>query len=230
MCSSSSTRSGRASSERMPPSRKPATLSKPMRPSRMAASRSRPGWAITTIGRSRASSVPAQVAKLPPRPTLTLPRRWAPAKSAGSRVSSTCAPSSASCEHRVDRQRRELLVERLLQRAVLLRVEHGVVAEVVGRVRLVGRHDPDELVALHRLEGVVGAPLLADRRHRLLRQVLAAQRARAVRRVHERLVGQGQQLGVQRVVEQRAELLGGPAQRRAQVGPADVADEERVAR
>src|SRR5680860_1467522 len=33
---------------------------------------------------------------LPPRPTLTLPARWAPAKSAGSRVSKSWAPSATS--------------------------------------------------------------------------------------------------------------------------------------
>ena len=50
-----------------------------------------------------------------------------------------------------------------------------------------------------------------------------------MRRVDERVVGKRQDLRLDRVVEQRAELLGAPAERRAQVGAADVADEERVA-
>ena len=55
----------------------------------------------------------------------------------------------------------------------------------------------------HRLERVVVAPLDADRRDGVGREVLAAERARAVAGVHERLVRQRQQLLVQRVVEHR---------------------------
>ena len=51
----------------------------------------------------------------------------------------------------------------------------------------------------------------------------------AVRGIHERVVGQAGELGVQRVVEHARQLLGAPAERAAQVGAADVADEQRVA-
>jgi hypothetical protein len=50
-----------------------------------------------------------------------------------------------------------------------------------------------------------------------------------VSRVNQRLVGKRQQFVVQRVVEVRAEVVGRPPQRRAQVGAADVADKQSVA-
>ena len=73
-------------------------------------------------------------------------------------------------------------------------------------------------------------PLHPDCGHGVGRQVLAAQRAGAVSGVHERVVGERQELLAQRVVEQVRELIGTPAERCAQIGAADVADEQRVAR
>ena len=55
-----------------------------------------PGSATITIGCSRLRSVPAHVAYCPPSPMLMLPARCAAANSAGSRVSSTCAPTACS--------------------------------------------------------------------------------------------------------------------------------------
>ena len=49
-------------------------------------------------------------------------------------------------------------------------------------------------------------------------------------RVDERLVGQRQELLVQRVIQHAAELLRAPPQRGAQIGAANVADEQGVAR
>ena len=51
----------------------------------------------------------------------------------------------------------------------------------------------------------------------------------AVGGVHLGGVGQREQLRVQRVVELAGQLVGGHAHTGQQVGPADVADEERVA-
>ena len=48
-------------------------------------------------------------------------------------------------------------------------------------------------------------------------------------RIDERLVGQRQDLVVQGVVQPRRQVVGGDPHRAQEVGPADVADEERVA-
>jgi hypothetical protein len=60
--------------------------------------------------------------------------------------------------------------------------------------------------------------------------MLAAERTRAVRRIDQRLVGKREGTVVEGVVEMRAEIVGGPAEQRAQIGAADIADEESVAR
>ena len=70
--------------------------------------------------------------------------------------------------------------------------------------------------------------LLADRRHGLGRQVLPARRPGAVGREHLGRVRQGEQLGVERVVEPAGEVVGGDSDRRQQVRAADVADEQGV--
>ncbi len=57
----------------------------------------------------------------------------------------------------------------------------------------------------------------------------AAQRPRAVRRVDQAGVRQLQELPVQRVEQQVAQVGGRPSERGAQVGAADVADEQGVA-
>ena len=48
-------------------------------------------------------------------------------------------------------------------------------------------------------------------------------------RIDEGFIREGEELVVERVVEMMAELLSSPSERIAQVWPADVADEERVA-
>ena len=90
----------------------------------------------------------------------------------------------------------------------LLLVE-GCVVEEVGRSRgLALGHHGEELVLRHRLAGVVDPALLADRRLLLGREVLAAGRARAVRREDPHCVGQPHEHGVDRVVELAAEFVG----------------------
>ncbi len=95
-------------------------------------------------------------------------------------------------EHLAHREARnvDVLGEEIAQFAVAVRGER----EVQRGHRLSLGDGFDELVFAHRSERVVGATLLADRRHRLGRQVLAARRAGAVGREHLRRVGQREQL------------------------------------
>ena len=131
-------------------------------------------------------------------------------------------------EHAVERERLLFASERLVERGPLLRVEHGVVGEVGGRVGLVGCDQRDELRPRHGLQRVVVDALFADGGERLLADRLAAERAGAVCGIDEGGVGQGEQFR-QRVVQQAAERVGGEAARGVQVRTADVADEECVA-
>jgi hypothetical protein len=96
--------------------------------------------------------------------------------------------------------------------------------EVLRRHRLVADHVGDERRLAADLQVRVG-PSPADRRRRVRAQVRAAQRTGAVRRQHERCVGQRLQ------PLHRRERLCGECRRRhvEQVGPADAADEQRVA-
>ena len=121
------------------------------------------------------------------------------------------------------------MLQVLVQRGALAGIEDGVVSEVRRSVGLVGSDQTNELLLRHGLQGVIQAPLIAQRRDRVGGKLLAAKGAGAMRRVDERLVGKRQEFVVQRVVEVRAEVVGGPPERRAQVGTADVADEQRVA-
>ena len=108
-------------------------------------------------------------------------------------------------------------------------VRAGGEAEVRRRDRLAAVTAATNAVFGHRLDGVVGGPLLADRRLGGGRQVLPAGRTGAVGREDPDAVGQGEQLLVQRVVERPGQLVGRGAHRRQQVRAADVADEEGVA-
>ena len=81
------------------------------------------------------------------------------------------------------------------------------------------------------MERVVRPALDPDRGRRLARDVPAAERARAVRRVDRHGIGQGEQLPVEGIVELPRHVRRREALRRGrEVGPADVADEEGVAR
>ena len=108
-------------------------------------------------------------------------------------------------------------------------VQDGVVGEVGGRFGLIGGDDLDEGVFGHGLERVVGAALLADGGDGFLADGFAAERAGAVRGIDEACVGKREKFVVEGIEEHAAELRGGPAERGAEIGAADVADEERVA-
>ena len=132
-------------------------------------------------------------------------------------------------EHLVERQGLERLLHRIAERCPLLAVQNRVVHEVVGCLRLVGRDDRLECLAAHRLEGVVELLLFADRGDGLFRQALATHAARPVGRIHERGIGELHELVRDAVVEHVGEFVGRHADARQEIGPAHVADEERVA-
>ena len=102
--------------------------------------------------------------------------------------------------------------------------------EVQRRDRLALGDHRDEVVLAHGAQRVVRGPLLADGGLDGGGHVLAAGGAGAVGGVHPGGVGQGEELVVQRPVQAvgRAGRLVQP-DRGEQVGPADVADEQRVA-
>ena len=129
---------------------------------------------------------------------------------------------------RVQIERPHRPFERLVERLSRLPVEHGVVGEVGGRIRLIGRHDGDELILAHRLQRIVVASLDLDGRDRLLADLLPAHGPGAMPRIDHGVVRQGEQLLVERVVQQTRERVGRPPDRGPQVRATDVADEEGV--
>ena len=72
-------------------------------------------------------------------------------------------------------ERDHLVGEGVVERGPILAVQHGVVIEVCGRIRLVGGDDGDERVAGHGLEGVIIFALLAERGDRFFAEGFAAQ-------------------------------------------------------
>jgi hypothetical protein len=108
-------------------------------------------------------------------------------------------------------------------------VEIGVVDEVPRRAGLALGDDADELVAGHRLTGVVEPALLTDRGLLLGGEVLAARRTGAVGGKDTHLVGQRHQPMLNRVVEHRPEMLGADPGGGEQVWPSDIPDEQSVA-
>ena len=128
-------------------------------------------------------------------------------------------------------QRRERRGQRALgQRRRPRAVDRHVHREVARLLRQVSGHHPHELLLGHGLQGVVAAPLLADGGRGLLRDVLAAERSRAVGGIDPDLVAQLQQLSVERVVQETGHLRRARVFTAGQVGAAHVADEEGVAR
>ena len=123
----------------------------------------------------------------------------------------------------------ENLFEILVQRGALASIEDRVVGEIRRSVGLVGRDQANEFLLRHGLQGVIQTPLISERRDRIGGKLLSAERAGAMGRIDQRLVGKRQEFVVERVVEVGAEVVGGPPERSAQVGAADVADEQRVA-
>ena len=94
-----------------------------------------------------------------------------------------------------------------LERARPAAVQLRIAREVARRRGQAGGQRLDELLARHRLQRPVRPPLHADRRRRLLRDVAAARRAGAVRGPDLDVIGQRQDLRVQRVVEHRRHLF-----------------------
>ena len=83
------------------------------------------------------------------------------------------------------------------------------VVEVGGAGREVVDEERDELLAGAGLEGVVGAAFAADGGVGFGAHLAAAERACAVGGVEDGGVGEGEELGVEAVVEERGELGGG---------------------
>ncbi len=76
------------------------------------------------------------------------------------------------------------LFEIVVQCGALAGVENRVVSEVRGRVGLVGGNETDKFLFRHGLQGVIQSPLIAERRDRVGRKLLPAERAGAVGRVN----------------------------------------------
>jgi hypothetical protein len=132
-------------------------------------------------------------------------------------------------QHLVELKRLEHLFKVLLQRCALTRVEDCVIGEVGRSVRLVRRDKLDEFLFAHRLQRVIGAPLNTQGRNRVRRKIFAAQGPGAVRRIDKGFVRKRQKLVMQRVEEVCAKVMGAPPERCAQVGAANVANEQRIA-
>jgi hypothetical protein len=109
-----------------------------------------------------------------------------------------------TCDHlerRLERQWFPFMLEHAVECRSLVRIQYGIVCEVRRRVGLICGDERNEVRFGHRLERVVGFALLADGRPRVLTDLFAAQRSRAVRGVHKRLIGQRQQLLARRAVK-----------------------------
>ena len=122
------------------------------------------------------------------------------------------------------------LFEILVERGALAGIEDRIVSEVGRSIRLVRRDKTNEFLLRHRLQGVIQAPLISERRDGVGGKLLAAERAGAMGGIDQRLVGKRQQFVVQRVIQVGAEIVGCPPERSAQVGTADIADKQRVSR
>jgi hypothetical protein len=157
-----------------------------------------------------------------------LPARWPPAKSSGDRVSRIWAPAALCAQYVAECEGLELAGEGLVERRVLPTVQVGVVAEVDRSFGLIGDDALHELLPAHGLERIVLRVLGADRGDGLHAEVLTADRAGPMAGIEERVLGQAQQLSVQRVIKHAGQRLGGHANGRQEVGAADVADQERV--
>ena len=116
----------------------------------------------------------------------------------------------------------------LVEQFAALPVEDRVVDEVARCRRLTFGDEFHEGLLVRCAQRVVGLALLAHGRPEFGRQVLAAGRTGTVGGIHPGGVRQGHQLGVQRIVELVGQFIAGEADRREQIGAADVADEQGV--
>ncbi|MEI2699471.1 MAG: hypothetical protein V9E94_14450 [Microthrixaceae bacterium] len=118
---------------------------------------------------------------------------------------------------------------RVVEQVVAPAVRRGGEHEVGRRHRLAAGDGLDELVLGHRGQRRVGAALLADRRPVRRREVLATGGSGAVSGEDDRVIGEGQDLVLQRAVQAAGQVVRRPADRGEKVGASDVADEEGVA-
>ena len=195
--------------------------------SRVADSFSRLGSAMITMGCSRSRSVPAHVAYWPAEPDVDAAGEMRGRKFAGVARVENLRAGTLQREHVVNRHGGDVR-ECLIEGRPLLTVEHRVIVEIRGSFGLIGGYHLNEGLLAHGLQGVVQPALLAERGYRVFADRFAAKRTRAMRGIDEARVGQRQQLGVQRIEQQAAEIGGRPAERGAQIGAANIADEQSI--
>ena len=128
-----------------------------------------------------------------------------------------------------ERKRLEFAFESFLESGALLAVEDSVIREIRRSFGLIGGDQADELLLGHGLQGVVDAALFADGGDGFFADGFSAERACAVCRIDKAGVREGQQLRVERVEEQSAEIGGGPAESHPKIGAADITDKKGVA-
>lgn len=132
-------------------------------------------------------------------------------------------------ENAIEFERLQTAIESFVERGTFFAIEYGVVDKIRRRIGLVGGDEFDESLARHRLECVVKTALFADGRNGFLADGFAAERASAVSGIDEAGVGKREKFGLKGIVEEGAEVGGGPAESGAEIGAANVADEKRVA-
>src|SRR5258707_8513031 len=108
-------------------------------------------------------------------------------------------------------------------------IDLGIFGKVSGRFGQVSRHQPDEIVFGHWLQRVVELALLAYGRRSFRGKISSAHRAGAVRGINLHCVIQLEKFFVQAVIHHRCHRLFRETFRAGEIGPADVADEKRVA-
>ena len=150
---------------------------------------------------------------------------WAPPNWPEGRVSSTSAPACCCARDVLGQQ--AIRHGKIGERRGAGAIELGVLREISGTLGKFAGEQVHEFFARFRLEREVGDALLADGGTALGTHLAAAQRAGAVRGIDLHRVGQGEELGVQAVVEQAGELLRRVIGR--EVGTSHVADEQGVA-
>ena len=107
------------------------------------------------------------------------------------------------------------------------RTRVSLMREVSGPLGKFTREQPHEFLPGFRLEGKVGDALLADGGTAFRAHLAATERAGPVCGIDLHRIGQGEQFGVQAVVQQAGELLWGVIGR--EVGTSHVADEQGIA-
>ena len=201
---------------RIPPARYPATFSRPTRASRVRVSPTRSSSSATsTIGlrrhqRARPGGELAGLADLERArdvPGAVLGRR-ARVEDDGSRL---LQPGELLGRKRGRRRK-------LVEGSGPFAIQRRVAREVGRRLRQIRRDETDELLARHGAQRPVKPALLADGRARLAGNIAAAERPGAVRGNDLHLVGQLEQLLVERVVTGRPGPRGSRGRREGPAG------------